>query len=127
MKYYVASRASVPERGTMWRQLRAEGVDITSSWIDEDSEGQTADLTELWDRIESEIRKSDHLVLYAEDGDFPLKGAFIEVGMALGMGLPITVCLPNMNLDAWSFRPIGSWINHPLVMRNDDIRSAVGL
>lgn len=122
---YVASRASVPERGAMWREFRANGVAITSSWIDEDGEGQTQSMAELWERITEEIRRADRLVLYAEAGDFPLKGAFIEAGIALGMGKSVTVCLPNVSLDPRNCRPIGSWIMHPLVTRCDDVRMAV--
>lgn len=126
MKFYVASRASIPERGIMWRQFRSRGVIITSSWIDEDGEGQTEDFTELWDRVEMDIREADHLVLYAEADDFPLKGALVEVGMALGMGKMVTVCLPGVELNGRSFRPIGSWIAHPLVTRDDDINRIMG-
>lgn len=122
---YVASRASVPERGAMWRRFRAEGVPIISSWIDEDGEGQTEDLADLWCRIQSEIEKADRLVLYAEAGDFPLKGAFIEVGIALGLGKDIIVCLPDVEVSERNCRPIGSWINHPLVTRIDDVRMAL--
>ena len=123
---YVASRASVPERGEMWRHFRDDnGVNITSSWIDEDGEGMTASFAELWQRITDEITRSERLVLYAEQDDFPLKGALIEVGIALGKGKPITVCLPNVELQKRSCRPIGSWIHHPLVTRNDDIYAAL--
>lgn len=118
---YVASRASVPERGAMWRRYREQGVPIASSWIDEDGEGRTEDFTELWDRIQHEVSESEALVLYAESDDFPLKGALIEVGMALGMGKGILVCLPGVTLEHRSMRPIGSWIWHPLVTREDDI------
>lgn len=123
---YVASRASVPERGQMWRELRRQGINIISSWIDEDGQGETGDFGELWKRITNEISKSDALVLFAEASDFPLKGAFIEAGIALGMGLPVIVCLPGIVLDE-GYRPIGSWINHPLVSRVDDIESAINL
>lgn len=112
---YVASRASVPERGAMWRRLRAEGWLINSSWIDEDGEGQTADFGELWIRIEAEIKRSTGLVFYAEPDDLPLKGAYIEVGMALSAGLPVCAVLPDITLDPRSYRPIGSWLRHPLV------------
>jgi len=78
---YVASRASVPERGAMWREFRSRGFRVTSSWIDEDGEGQTASFSDLWERIANEIQCSDGLVLYAEPGDFPLKGAFIEAAI----------------------------------------------
>jgi hypothetical protein len=123
IKFYVASRASIPERGQMWRRWRARGIQITSSWIDEDGDGQTEDFTELWHRIQREIEQCDVLVLYAETGDFPLKGALIEVGMALGMGKRVVVCLPGVSLAHRSMRPIGSWIWHPLVERNDDLNS----
>ena len=96
-----------------------------SSWIDEDGEGVTEDFGELWLRIQNEIDSCDELVLYAEAGDFPLKGAFIEVGMALAMNRPVVVCLPSVELEGRTFRPIGSWISHPLVRRNDDIRDVL--
>lgn len=99
-KFYVASRASIPERAAMWRNYRKQGVQITSSWVDEDGEGQTDDLTELWDRIQGEIAEADVLVLYAEPEDFPLKGALIEAGMALGMDKLVIVCLPRCHLRA---------------------------
>jgi len=37
------------------------------------------------------------------------------------MGKRITVCLPDVEVDGKSFRPIGSWIAHPLVIRDDSI------
>lgn len=124
---YVASRASVDARGRMWRGLRDNGVRITSTWIDECGEGATDSMEELWLRITSEIAESAALVLYAEFSDFPLKGAFIEAGIALGMGKPVVVCLPGVPVEPRSCRPIGSWINHPLVSRVDDIHAAIAL
>lgn len=109
---YVASRASLLERGQMWRRFRTAGSQITSSWIDEDA---------------NEIRDSAALVLYAEVADFPLKGALIEAGIALGMGKPVIVCLPDSGVLPRSYRPIGSWIAHPLVTRCDDVNAAVKL
>lgn len=53
--------------------------------------------------------------LYAEAGDFPLKGAFIEVGMALSAGVPVVVVAPGVAIEPRSMRPIGSWMAHPLV------------
>lgn len=112
---YVASRASTPERSQMWRDLRAAGWYITSSWIDEAGPGQTANFTELWSRIEGEIRGSQGLIIYAEPEDFPLKGAYIEAGIALGAGLPVAVVMPGVELEPRSCRPMGSWIQHPKV------------
>ncbi|QOJ19521.1 MAG: hypothetical protein HRU77_01695 [Gammaproteobacteria bacterium] len=107
---YVASRASIPERPAMWRALRAQGLRISSSWIDEAEEGQTDDFADLWHRIESEIRSSNGLILYAEKNDFPLKGALIEAGMAIGMGKPVAVVLPGEPFfEPPTYRPIGSY------------------
>lgn len=114
-RFYVASRASVPERSAMWRSLRASGWQITSTWIDEAGEGETEDFGELWQRIMREIAAADALILYAEKDDFPLKGALVEVGIALGMKKPVFVCLPGVELQGRTFRPIGSWITHSLV------------
>ena len=72
--FYVASRASIPERPAMWRALREKGLVISSTWIDEAGEGETADFSELWARIEDEISMSDGLIMYVQEGDFPLKG-----------------------------------------------------
>lgn len=118
---YTASRASLPERSAMWRKFRDEGVKITSSWIDEAGDGETECFTELWDRITAEIASAERLVLYAEPDDFPLKGALIECGIALGMGKPVVVCLPGVELNGRTHRPVGSWIEHRLVERNDNI------
>ena len=120
-RIYIASRASIPERAAGWRKYRANGVDIVSSWIDEAGEGQTADFGELWARIWREIASCNRLVLYAEPGDFPLKGALVEVGMALAMEKPIVACLPGVTLEGRTFRPIGSWIAAKSVTRNDSI------
>jgi hypothetical protein len=120
---YVASRASLPARPAMWKRLRSQGWPINSTWIDEAGPGETASLTELWDRIEREIRAADYVILYAECDDFPLKGAYIECGMALGMGKPVAVVL-DFTPDTRNCSPIGSWIKHPLVSMHDTVEDA---
>lgn len=123
---YIASRASLPERSAAWRRLRdVDGWKITSSWIDEAGASETADLGSLWTRIEAEIARSERLILYIEPDDFPLKGALIEVGMALAHRIPIRVVAPGVVLDPVSFRPIGSWVRHPLVEFCDSMNEAL--
>jgi hypothetical protein len=113
---YVASRASIPERAAQWKRLRdVDGWHIVSTWIDEAGEGETDDFSELWVRIETEIKQSERLILYVKEGDFPIKGALIEVGIALAAGVPIYVFAPGVTIETRSRRPIGSWMDHPLV------------
>lgn len=126
MLIYVASRASIPERSAMWRRLRDEqGWPIISTWIDEAGEGETASFAELWARIEGEIRASKAFILYAERNDFPLKGALIEVGMALGMGKEVAMVLPDIVLTERTARPVGSWIHHPNCYRLPTLEAAI--
>jgi hypothetical protein len=120
--FYVASRASIPERPAMWRRLRDEGWPITSTWIDEAGPGETHSFEELWQRIEAEIRSSVGVLLYCDEDDFPLKGALLECGIALGMGKPVAVAF-DFTLDN-SFRPIGSWVMHPLVSMHSTLAEA---
>lgn len=123
---YIASRASLPERSATWRRLRdVDGWKITSSWIDEAGAGQTSNLGALWARIDEEISRSERLILYVEPDDFPLKGALIEVGMAIAHRIPIRVVAPGIVLDPVSFRPIGSWVRHPLVAFADSMYEAL--
>lgn len=117
----------------MWRAYRARGAKIVSTWIDEAGEGETADFTELWHRIQTEIWQCTRLVFYAEASDFPLKGAIIETGMALAFGRPVWVLGKGIKLEGRTARPFGSWIYHPSVemvrpdVTDDFIASALGL
>ncbi len=122
---YIASRVSLPERSAEWRRLRDDGWKITSSWIDEAGAGETADLGSLWTRIEAEIARSERLILYVEPGDFPLKGALIEVGMAIAHRIPIRVVAPGVVIEPVSMRPLGSWVRHPLVAFCDWMEEAL--
>lgn len=120
---YIASRVS---HAATWRRLRdTDGWKITSSWIDEASAGKSADLGILWSRIEAEIERSERLILYVETEDFPLKGALIEVGMAIATRIPVRIVAPGVVLDPVSFRPLGSWVRHPLVTFYDTMDEAL--
>ena len=123
---YIASRASLPERSAAWRQLRdVDGWKITSTWIDEAGVGASTDLGALWERIEAEIAGSERLVLYVEPEDFPLKGALIEVGIAIAHRIPIRIVAPGVVLEPISLRPLGSWVRHPLVAFADTMDEAL--
>lgn len=123
---YIASRASFPQHPANWRKLRdVEGWNVNCTWIDEAGAGETDDFSELWLRIESEIRDAERLILYVEPEDFPLKGALIEAGMALAMGTPVYIVAKGVTIEKPNFRPIGSWVNHPLVKIVDTMEDAL--
>lgn len=105
---YVASRASQARLPEMWKQLRRDGWPIISTWIDEAGRGETESMVELWDRIVSEVRSADVVLFYADQESLPLKGAYVEVGIALAFGIPVLAIVRN-NAN------VGSWVYHPLV------------
>jgi hypothetical protein len=129
---YVASKT---HHAHLWKDWRTKGALIISTWIDEAGPGQTHSLSELWERIIQEIHRSDRLVLYVNPHDAqPLKGALVEVGMALMLQHPVYVVgltgvqmLPQGVLD--NDNRLGSWINHPLVtlLPQDAMAHALGL
>lgn len=100
----------------MWRNLRASGWLINSTWIDEAGEGETGDMSELWQRVEREVAQSSRLILYVEPDDLPLKGAFVEVGMALSSDISVFVVAEGFVDRGITLRKmLGSWLNHPRV------------
>lgn len=76
------------------------------------------------DRITEEVLSSDLVIVYAEADDFPLKGAYVEAGIAVGAGIPVAVVLPGVKLDE-SMRPIGSWVRHPTVRLYETVEDAL--
>jgi len=85
---YTASKTC---HAAKWLALRASGVDINSTWIDEAGEGQSTDLSDLAERCIKEAAQCDFLLLYCEPHEV-LKGALFEAGAALGAGR-IVVCV----------------------------------
>lgn len=113
---YTASRTRHAPR---WKDLRASGVPIIATWIDEAGPGETADMSELWGRCINEAKSAGAVILYREDGE-TLKGALVEVGAALGAGVPVYVvgCIDTSEY---------SWLNHPLVTLCRTVDSALRL
>jgi hypothetical protein len=108
---YVASKVRWAPR---WRQLRAEGLPIISTWIDEAGAGETGDWADLWCRCLAEVARCHVLILYADESE-RLKGALVEVGAALALGKPVIV----FGSQRWT------WEAHPDVARADNEADAI--
>ena len=102
MKIYTASKT---RHAKYWQQLRAQGVNIISTWIDEAGPGQTKDPAELAQRCLTEIVKCDALLLYITDTDEPI-GAFFEAGAALAIGKPVMVVAPLYKIGIFKYHPL---------------------
>lgn len=114
MRLYGASRATV-QHATMWKRLRdLYHWPITSTWIDDIATEVTpiTELSDMWNRIDDEVYDATDLILYVRKEDFPLKGALVEVGMALANGAKVYVVVNDVELEPCTCKPLGSWINH---------------
>jgi hypothetical protein len=108
MKIYIASKTA---HAASWLKLRSQRTDIqvTSTWIDEAGEGQTADYSELAQRCLKEVAESDFILLYCAENEI-LKGALIEVGAALALGKEIRCVGDSFSLSRVFFRhPLWKW------------------
>ncbi len=119
MKYgiYVASR---PRHIDMWQQQRNAGIPIISTWIDKNRDREMLNLAKLWLDAEHEVVNAERLVLFVEKQDFPLKGVFVEIGMALAAKVPIYLVLGS---DV-EVKELGSWTQHPCVYLRTTLHEA---
>ena len=108
LRFYVASKT---KHAPMWRELRALGIPIISTWIDEAGEGQTRDYSELAVRCVREISEADAILLYCEPGEI-LKGAQAEYGIGLPLGKEIR-CVGDSETICRVFRKHPLWTDFP--------------
>jgi hypothetical protein len=85
---YTASKA---RHAHIWVKLRAEGLPIASTWIDEPDDDRVVDMLDLWDRCVGEAARAAVTLVYHEPGDV-LRGAYVEMGAALASGKPVVWC-----------------------------------
>lgn len=98
---YVASKV---RHAQIWRDLRAQGWRINSTWIDEAAKGQTKDHAELWKRCIQEVSAAAVLVVYRAPGD-EMKGGLVEVGAALATSTRV-YAVGHWTIDH-------TWLKHP--------------
>lgn len=116
---YIASKAMHGER---WRALRASGVPIIATWIDESGEGETSDWGALWTRSVEEAAGAAAVLVYNEPGE-RMKGALSEIGAALAAGTPVFWAGPDVDPEGKEY----TVVRHPLVTRCLSFKHALRL
>lgn len=113
--------ASKMRHAWMWQQLRAGGLNVISTWIDEAMDKESPSLPDLWERCVREASEADCTLVYADHSEAPevMKGALVEVGAALASG-KTAYAVGVSESD-------GSWVNHPLVVQCRDLDHALRL
>lgn len=105
IKIYVASKVKWRYLWHSWRRNIPSNVQINARWLDVYDVTGDAGCAELWQTIVEDVRDCDALIVLRADGDEQLKGAYIEIGIALALGKPILA----VGLDDHTFS------KHPLV------------
>lgn len=100
--------ASKTKHAGMWRELRKQGYPIIGTWIDEAGEGESASYEELSLRCISECRSAAVTILFCQY-DETLKGALIEVGIALAAGRSVFCVGGNNETMSRVFRKHANW------------------
>jgi hypothetical protein len=89
--------ASKPRHAPMWRNLRDRGhLNIIGTWInyDEKDDNTIPCWTGLWLACAREAAAADVTVVYVERDDV-LRGAYVEMGVALASGKLVIVVNPD--------------------------------
>lgn len=120
MKLYIASHSQEMAKSLMER-LTAQGHEITSRWITEDTKFHrgtraytSAERRALCMMDEEDIRRCDALVLLAEAAGRNVPGGkHVETGIAIALGQPVFVLGRRENIFHW----------HPCVRVFEDFAS----
>lgn len=84
---YIASKVKHAQR---WLDLKAKGYPFNSRWLTAPNDMTPEQYAELWGKISQDVMIADALILYVELGEV-LKGALIEMGMAMANNTPVYV------------------------------------
>lgn len=117
-KVYFASKLA---KGPLWRGLKEPGIFAHARWLRHNKVGTPDEAefaSEFWLEDHEDVRDADAVVVYAEEGEH-LRGALVEAGIALALGVPVYVVGPHPDYGTWQY--------HPGVIRVDILRQAFEL
>ena len=117
-RVYIASKA---KHAVHWKGFIQLGfVGIQCRWFQyAGSDDDDLDYNQLWSECLEDVQLADVLICYCAPGDV-LKGALVEVGIALGLGKRVILV---GELD--DFKANGSWWNHAGIEFMDTVADAL--
>jgi len=106
LRVYPASELS---RANTWRRLcdTNDHIILNARWLKHIKIGtpDTPDRARsFWLQDERDIKSADVLLVWAEDGEH-LKGALVEVGMAIAYGVPVITVGKHCDYSTWQYHP----------------------
>jgi hypothetical protein len=110
IKVYIASKLAYASRFRKFREeWKEENIDLHARWFDqahiELNESPTPnDFRIFWMVDEEDVRTSDALILYAQEGDH-LRGALVEAGIAIANKVLVIVVADHPDYGTWQWHP----------------------
>ena len=111
-RIYIASKT---KHAPKWRELRANGLNIVSSWLDVGEIDRPEEYRRLWNCCILEVSASDLLIVYCEPGE-TLERCLVEIGSALASSVPIycigrctSVVADEVSDASFHHRPLWHW------------------
>lgn len=117
-KIYIASKM---HHAPKWRAAYSRpDIHVVSRWPFLETQVDDCDTNcrKFWQDDFTDISSCDILILFAEEGE-NLRGALVEVGIAMGLGKQIIVIGDHSDH--------GTWWHHPLVRKVVDLEAAMKL
>lgn len=125
---YVSSKVIHAE---MWQLLRRDrGVPINSSWIYDPTQFDLMNrnqCSKAWAKYVKEVREASCVLAYTTDGDKPLKGGLIEIGIAIGLGKLIFLVAESKDFSTDWMHNLGTWIHHDAVVKCFNLQDGIDL
>lgn len=114
LKVYVASKLWHWKKWLEWEDANVHDVKIISRWVNvmrhHETEEEIVRYTtpdyahKGWQMNIEDVKDADLLVVYAENED--LRGALIEVGIALASGVPIILVGNSASYSEWTYHSL---------------------
>lgn len=111
IRVYTASKL---RHAKMWKELcdKSHSFIFHARWLKHVKIG-TPDGPEhapdFWMQDQQDVKDSDALLVYAAPGD-KLRGALVEVGMALAYGIPVVIIGEHEDYGTWRHHPGVFWV-----------------
>lgn len=106
-RVYYASASAAAHLVKPHMDFFSSTIDFTSTWVDALLGGavETPDSAKLfWQQDYNEIQASDYLFLWCPLA-LRLRGALVEVGMAITLGKPVFVAGNHADYSTWQYHP----------------------
>ncbi len=106
IRVYTASKLAAAE---VWKHLHEKWPDVYfhARWLkhmDLKTPDDRSLAAQFWVQDEEDVRHADVVLVYGREGE-KLRGALVEAGMAIALGIPVVVVGEHPDYSTWQWHP----------------------